>query len=109
MIIGLKGTSKMVKEILITNPQCRNSDDILYLHIIRKVGAEKGLDIDKMSIPMLLLHCRDLCLPSYESVSRARRKVQECYPDLKGNDNVQAFRELNEETYRAFAREVHSV
>lgn len=109
MSIGLRGTSKKVKDILIANPQCRNSDDILYLHIIRNAGNEKGLDIDKMSIPMFLLHCGDLHLPSYKSVSRARRKVQECYPDLRGSGKVEAFRELSEQEYKNFAREVHSV
>lgn len=107
MSIGLRGTSKMVKDILTTTPQCRNSDEILYLHIIRKVGIEKGLDIDKMSIPMLLLHSRDLDLPSYKSVERARRKMQEFFPELRGSEKVEIHRELNEEEYRAYARETY--
>lgn len=109
MSVRLMSTSKMVKDLLTTSPQCRDSDDILYLHIIRKVGTEKGLDIDKMSIPMLLLHCRDLGLPSYNSVERTRRKIQELYPELAGCDKVEGHRKVNEEVYRTFAREVHDV
>jgi hypothetical protein len=105
----LKELSNRVKAILETNESARNSDNVLYLHVLRSYGEEKGLDIDKMSVPMLLLHCKDMGLPSLESMGRARRKVQELYPELKAVGDVQAMREEQEEAYRAFAREVHYV
>ena len=105
----LKELSNRVKAILEANENARNSDNILYLHILRSYGEEKGLDIDKMSVPMLFLHCKDMGLPSLESTGRARRKVQELYPYLRGDDNVQAGREMNEEAYRQYAQEVHCV
>lgn len=105
----LKELSKRVKKILEASEAARNSDNVLYLHLLRDMGREKGIDIDRMSVPMLLLHCRDLGLPTLESVGRARRKVQAKYPHLCGDDDVQACRELNEETYRQFAREVLNV
>jgi hypothetical protein len=105
----LRELSKRVKKILETREDARNSDNVLYLYILRGYGEGKGLDIDKMSVPMLLLHCRDLGLPTLESVGRARRKVQELYPELRANDDVQAIKEEQEEAFRAFAREVHLV
>ncbi len=105
----MKELSTRVKTILETNENARNSDNILYLHILRSYGAESGLDIDKMSVPMLFLHCRDMGLPSLESTGRARRKVQEMYPHLRCDDNVQIGRELQEETYRQYAKEVRYV
>lgn len=105
-MVKFRGTSALVKEILANHPQCRNSDEILYLHILRRVGAEKGLDIDKMSIPMFLLHCSDLDLPPYKTVARTRRKAQELYPELRGSERVTVYRELEEERYREFAHEV---
>jgi hypothetical protein len=105
----LRELSDRVKGILEDNENARNSDNILYLHILRSYGADKGLDIDKMSVPMLFLHCKDMGLPSLESTGRARRKVQEQYPELRGNDDVQAGREMNEEKFRRFAMEVHNV
>lgn len=105
----LKDLSNRVKNILEQNVSARNSDNVLYLHVLRSYGEEKGMDIDKMSVPMLLLHCKDMGLPSLESMGRARRKVQELYPELRADDNVQAMREEQEEAYRAFAREVHYV
>lgn len=105
----LKELSKRVKTILEGNEAARNSDNVLYLHLLREMGKEKGIDIDKMSVPMLLIHCRDLGLPTLESVGRARRKVQAKYPHLCGDDDVEACRQLNEEEYRRFAREVLNV
>lgn len=105
----LKELSNRVKTILETNESARNSDNVLYLYVLRSYGEEKGLDIDKMSVPMLLLHCKDMGLPSLESMGRARRKVQELYPELKAVGDVQAMREEQEEAYRAFARGVHYV
>lgn len=105
----LKELSTRVKEILEANERARNSDNVLYLHVLRSYGAEKGLDIDKMSVPMLLLHCKDMGLPSLESMGRARRKVQQLYPHLRSCDEVQAVKEEREVAYRNFAKEVHYV
>ena len=105
----LKELSVRVKEILEKNENARNSDNVLYLHVLRSYGAERGLDIDKMSVPMLLLHCKDMGLPSLESMGRARRKVQQLFPELRSCDEVQAIKEVREEAYKEFAREVHYV
>lgn len=105
----LKELSNRVKTILEENERARDSDNVLYLHVLRSYGEEKGIDIDKMSVPMLLLHCRDMGLPSLESMGRARRKVQELYPELRSSDDVQAKKEEREEAYRNFAKEVHYV
>ena len=105
----LKGLSIRVKRILEENERTRDSDNVLYLHVLRSYGEEKGIDVDTMSVPMLLLHCRDMGLPSLESMGRARRKVQRAYPELRSSDDVQAEKELREEMYREFAKEVHCV
>ena len=105
----LKELSNRVKRILEDNENARNSDNVLYLYVLRSYGEEIGLDIDNMSVPMLLLHCRDMGLPSLESMGRARRKVQELYPELKSKDDIQAMKEVQEETYKSFAKEVHYV
>ena len=105
----LRELSIRVKHILEANENTRNSDNILYLHVLRSYGEEMGLDIDKMSVPMLLLHCKDMGLPSLESMGRARRKVQSLYPELRADDDVQAMREVQEDKFKAFAKEVHHV
>ena len=105
----LKDLSKKVKAILEVDKEARNSDSILLLHLLRDMGKEVGIDIDTMSVPMYLLHGRDLKLPSLDSVARARRKVQEANPELRSDDDVEAMKIEMEEAYRRFAREVHCV
>ena len=105
----LKDLSKKVKAILEVDKQARNSDSILLLHLLRDLGEENGVDIDRMSVPMLLLHGRDLGLPTLESVGRARRKVVAEFPHLGSEDEVQAVKDELEEAYRRFAREASCV
>ena len=43
----MKELSQRIKTILEENERARNSDNVLYLHVLRSYGEEKGLDIDK--------------------------------------------------------------
>lgn len=98
--------SNMVKGILRQKEECRNSDNELYLAVLRQVASEKGIDIDDMSIPTLFLRMSEFGLPSIESVGRARRKIQECHPELRANDTVSGFRMEREEEFIDYARKV---
>ncbi len=88
------------------NEATRNSDNILYLEVLREICSARGIDIESMTVPTLLNNVRALQLPTCESVGRARRKLQSTFPELRANDDVEAFRELNEEDMRRYAREV---
>ena len=100
----LKKISDLVHELLINEPACRNSDNILYWRVLQTIGSRNGIDVEKMSVPTLLLHMREYGLPSIESVGRARRKIQENNPELCANDTVEAYREVLEEEYREYAK-----
>ena len=102
----INAVSNRVKNILFEREECRNSDNILYIAVLRQVASEKGIDVDKMSVPTLFLHMKDYKLPSPHSVSRARRKLQRCYPELRANDTVSGFRTAQEEEYLDYARKV---
>lgn len=99
----LKKISDLVHELLINEPACRNSDDLLYWRIAQIIGKHKGFDASKMSAYELLFRRKEYGLPSPEGVGRARRKVQEHNPELRANDIVEACREILEEEYREFA------
>ena len=45
-IKDLKTIHNLVKNILEEHPQARNSDNILYYHVIKHIGAQKGINID---------------------------------------------------------------
>lgn len=43
-------------------------------------------------------------LPQYETVRRARQKIQAELPELAGEDRVEAMRIINEENFRQYAK-----
>ena len=100
----LKVTAFRVKKILEDNPKARNSDSFLYYLVCKEYLAEKGVDIDKIGFSDGLLKRKELNIPKFETVRRARQKVQQHHPELAANENIEAARELNEEHYRQFAR-----
>lgn len=100
----LKTIHNLVKNILEEHPQARDSDNILYYYVIKHIGAQKGINIDSMSLPNFLLNMKSYHLPSFETVGRVRRKVVEQHPDLAGAKKVKAARSGNEDTFRTYAR-----
>lgn len=97
-------TSKIVKEILENSKRARNSDTYLYLQVLYKVGLIKGIDVNAMSVTDFLLKRNELGFPCFETVRRARQKIQSEHPELAGCDDVEAQRILNERVYRDYAR-----
>ena len=102
----LQTTSRIVKEILEEYPEARNSDNVLYVKVCAEIGKEKGIDINKMSMPHFLLHLKEYKMPPFETCRRSRQKIQAEYPHLAANADVEAQRILNEESFRSYARSV---
>ena len=100
----LKNTTALVKAILEQDKQCRNSDSFLYLKVLSVTGKRKGIDIDSMSVPYFLLNLHGTAFPPFESVRRARQKIQEHNPHLAASESVEDFRMENETVFREFAR-----
>ena len=103
-MLDLKNTTALVKSILEQDKQCRNSDSFLYLKVLTEVGNRKGIDLEKMSVPYFLLNLHGAGLPPFESVRRARQKIQAAHPELAACDRVECYRMENEAEFRAFAR-----
>ena len=72
-----------VKELLTNWTSIRDNDEKLMANIWGMFIGEK--DLDNMSGRDLLSALSHGTLPSYESISRCRRKLQEEYPYLRGN------------------------
>ena len=93
-------TQNIVKEILETNETARNSDMALYIKVCEKINP---LVLSK-PFWVVLLSLKEYNLPSIETVGRARRKLQETFPELAGDANVTEQRMLNEEAFKEYAR-----
>lgn len=102
----LKHTSDLVKALLSRDEMCRNSDSYLYLKVLTTIAERKGIDLRDVTIPNFLINLHGTEFPLFETVRRARQKVQEHYPDLGPSDAVADFRAENELAYRDFARGV---
>jgi len=91
-----KQTRQIVKNILELNPATRNSDNLLYLEVIERIG--KGNT--HKPIEEILLNLEELGLPCFETVRRTRQKLQAENPKLAACDMVQDYRSEREEKYR---------
>jgi len=101
----LKSVSKVVKRILETDPQTRNSDSFLYLKVAKCYARANGFaSFDKIPVTVFLEHMGAWKFPPFESVRRARQKIQAEYPELAACDRVSAMRSEKVSDYRAFAR-----
>ena len=88
---------EFVQPILEADERTRNSDDVLYFQVCTKLLG------DNLSLKHVLLNRKDLRIPSYESVGRARRKLQEENPELRACERVQELRAEKEAEYKAMA------
>lgn len=103
-MLDLKNTTALVKSILEQDKQCRNSDSFLYLKVLSAAAKQKGIDLENMTVPYFLLNLHGAGLPPFESVRRARQKIQASYPHLAACESVEGFRAENEAEFRAYAR-----
>jgi hypothetical protein len=95
-----KSTTKLVKDILVKNKKARDSDIVLYLKVMERLNPPTLT----MPFGMVLRNLKELGLPCYDTVSRARRKIQSDNPDLQGSERVQDRRAELEEEYRKYAK-----
>lgn len=101
---NLLAITGITKEVLEQYEQTRNSDSLLYLKVLERYSHERGIDLRLLSVPVFLKQMGEMGLPKFESVRRARQKLQATYPHLAADKAVEGFRMENEKTYREFAR-----
>lgn len=103
----LKNTKALVKAILETDQEARNSDNYLYSKVIEYIAEQKQLPplsgVDVLSY--LRQYMKDYDFPPFESVRRSRQKLQAAFPELASSKAVADQRADNEAKYREFARE----
>lgn len=99
---NIRGTSNIVKIILETEPKARNNNDVLYSKVCEHINRET------LGVPLhtFLNNRKEFKIPPFESVVRARRKIVKAYPELSADSTVEAYREMNEEIVKNYARSV---
>jgi len=89
--------------ILKEDKRTRSSDSFLYLKVLKHYAAQTGKQVHELSVQDFLLTMGDMGVPPFETVRRARQKLQRNHPELAANDTVQQYRRENEAEYYAFA------
>lgn len=105
----LKATTRLVKDILTKDERARNSDSFLYFLVLEEYSRQTGDAIISMTVREFLLTMNKLGVPGFETVRRARQKIQAAYPELAACDKVEAMRIVNEEKFKAYAQAVSNV
>lgn len=98
---SLKTIEGKVRAVLQENEDARNDDMVLYLALCNLYLKDAGA----MPLARILLNRKELGLPSFESVGRTRRKLQEKCPELLGSVRMQKIRAKGEKAYRRYAKE----
>ena len=91
-----------VQRILTNSPDTRADDMVLYYHYVsdnckKEVGNDSFLTL--FANPRYRV---ENGLPSFATVSRMRRKLQETYEELRPNKEQQAIKKKYEKMYREF-------
>jgi len=101
----LKKTKHLVQRILEEDERARNSDSYLYFRVIKIIAERHSIDLRKIPVTDYILNLeRSTLFPPFESVRRARQKVQAEFPYLAACERVRGHRNKNEAVYREFAR-----
>ncbi len=90
----LRGLEKIVYDVLLTRKNTRNNDFLL----IRDVYYKFGVNTKMASFDIILSRATECKLPPFESITRARRKLQRNFPELLDED-VAKLREQQQQIY----------
>ena len=99
----LKKTAAIVEHLLRTNKQTRNSDSYLYLKVLEYLDEQRGTFTSRLPVSAFLKRMNDFDVPGFETVRRARQKLQVKFPELAACEKVAEARFVNEQKYRAYA------
>ncbi|MCM1219278.1 MAG: hypothetical protein NC548_32770 [Lachnospiraceae bacterium] len=97
---NLKTIEGRVRAILEKDEEARNDDMTLYLAVCNSCLKGAGA----MPFAEVMAQYKHLGLPSFESVGRTRRKLQEKHPELLGSLRAQKLRARGEKAYRGYAK-----
>lgn len=96
----IKRVESLVKNILELDPDARNDDFKLIAEVYYYLNNETG----KLPFNVVMLAHKELRLPSVESITRARRKLQAEYEYLKADKKTEEIRADEEQEYRRYSR-----
>lgn len=92
----------IVKSILEIDTEARNDDFKLIAEVYYYLNKETG----KLPFNVVMLGHKELRLPSLESITRARRKLQAEHEYLRADKKAEEIRTNEEQEYRRYSKEI---
>lgn len=93
----IKKTEDIVLDVLEKNERARKDDFVLYGAVLKRLGVDL-----KQSLYEFLANAKENKMPSFETVTRCRRHIQELRTDLTDSktaiareENIERFKEYN--------------
>ena len=90
----------IVYQVLKEVPEARKDDFVLVTEVYNKIQPL----INNVSFNRVMLAHKELGLPYFESISRARRRLQSIFEELRPSKEVQEARLEEQLIYREYAR-----
>lgn len=100
---GLLTLQELIRVILEDDERARNNDNYLYLKVLEQQAMQKETSIKNITVSDFLLYAAEWGYSPFESVRRARQKLQSQCPWLAPCKAVEEARTENEKEYKAFA------
>ena len=98
---NIRKLETVVKAVLEQKKETRDDDFLLVAYVCRIINP----NIAGETFTMVLTNHKEYHLPSFESITRARRKLQAEHEHLKSSARMQAIRANEEEDYIDYANE----
>lgn len=92
----IKNVQPLVYNALVDHPETRTDDFLLVLEVF------KNFITGDMRLETVLMHHKELGVPSFASIIRIRRKLQRKYPELV-NESTAEMRATAETDYKDYA------
>ncbi len=104
--MNLVNITELVYSFLVFEPATRDDDDLLWVKVLEETAKILNIPDYSQSMPFkdFLFTAKCMGLPHFKSVSRARRKLQRKYPELRGSEETQEARAELETVYKEYAR-----
>ena len=90
----------IVYQVLKEVPEARKDDFVLVAEVYNRIQPL----INNVSFNRVMLAHKELGLPYFESISRARRRLQSIFEELRPSQEVQEARDEEQLVYREYAR-----
>lgn len=96
----IEKVERLVRQALEKNKESRANDHKLYIEVAYIINPA----LANVNFKMNFENAKEVGLPPFESVSRARRKLQEKYPELRATIKVQEARKERQIEFEDYAK-----